>query len=993
MTYSHENESANIAFLLGIPRSGTTLLSLLLNQHPDIYCPPEPWLLLALESIGQTLPSHSADASLLYKAAGDFLGPERNEMLADMARAAYRRKLSATGKTLLVDKSPRYYQCLDRIGAAFPEAPLVWLIRNPLDVAASYWTSWGVDLAAIIQARADSPFFADYVLGLRRLLEFSERRDMCIVRYESLLAGLNPEMARITRHLGVSEFVFSEAVSPADSGFSGETFGDRKILANPHLHTQSIGTYHKILSPAQIGILLSALGAETWNRLGYAAEYQVALETLGDTPEDRSDECHAAAQDWLAQRQARCLSAHGETQSIQSLETENRRLREQIRGLESQALGSIAKGLPGFFKRHARKLIEAAIRRVAGQNRKPPLPRITLVTPVFNGAEYLEETIRSVLSQEYPGLEYIIVDGGSTDGTLDIIAKYQTCPEFPQRIARLVSEPDEGMYDALAKGFAVAGGEIFGYLNADDVLEAGSLREIGFYFAEHPKASVIYHENIVRVDGWKFPNAEQPHGISSADLLNRHILFQDGVFFRRQAYEAVGGIRRDLRLAGDFDLWLRLSRRFRFTYRPGHVSGFRIRPRQLSADMAAYREEMQRVLRAFEATLPAWRRAYWKILGKIRNCLWRQRRRWFRSWRHFPMDFAVSPQYSDCLPAMSAHPPRSPIDRARADRLLFSCLAAGLERQEIHCYHLDSRNRIAICPSAPAIPDLAEVSGQGASEENIRNFTPYRHYSIAPYWHRILFHLPIEYLAPVARGFRRSEDRATPAAHTLMRILKLLRPAGVSGSDALRVLDVGCGAGELLDEIQGNTAWQTFGLESNLQSAKTASGQGHTVWRCAPEDALQHVPENVRFDLIHMGHSLGDCPDPLRIVRILRMLLAPGGALVIGSPNLDSVQIDWFGLSWTHWQPIHRHIFSVQGMRALAMQAGLRVDACHTCSRADWTALSLQRLGLSGVMARDFLYGRAILQRARRLTLWSRLLWDWRGRGDATYMVLRDNDA
>ena len=84
----------------------------------------------------------------------------------------------------------------------------------------------------------------------------------------------------------------------------------------------------------------------------------------------------------------------------------------------------------------------------------PVLPRITLVTAVFNGARYIEDTIRSILSQEYPNLEYFIVDGGSTDGTVDIIRKYEN------HLAGWISEPDRGVYDALNKGFARSTGEI-----------------------------------------------------------------------------------------------------------------------------------------------------------------------------------------------------------------------------------------------------------------------------------------------------------------------------------------------------------------------------------------------------------------------------------------------------------------------------------------------------------------------------------------------------
>ena len=110
------------------------------------------------------------------------------------------------------------------------------------------------------------------------------------------------------------------------------------------------------------------------------------------------------------------------------------------------------------------------------------LPRISVVTPSYNQGNFVEETIQSVLDQGYPNLEYIVMDGGSTDGTLDILRKYEK---------RLVwkSERDRGQSDALNKGFRMASGDIFSFINSDDVYEPGALHKVGRFFVDHPQAS------------------------------------------------------------------------------------------------------------------------------------------------------------------------------------------------------------------------------------------------------------------------------------------------------------------------------------------------------------------------------------------------------------------------------------------------------------------------------------------------------------------------
>ena len=113
-------------------------------------------------------------------------------------------------------------------------------------------------------------------------------------------------------------------------------------------------------------------------------------------------------------------------------------------------------------------------------------PKISIVTPSYNQGEFIERTVRSVLLQRYPDLEYIVMDGGSTDDTLDRIAPYQ------EQFSYFVSEPDKGQADAIANGFARSSGEIMAYLNSDDLLAPDALHFVANFFRDNPKIDWIY---------------------------------------------------------------------------------------------------------------------------------------------------------------------------------------------------------------------------------------------------------------------------------------------------------------------------------------------------------------------------------------------------------------------------------------------------------------------------------------------------------------------
>jgi SAM-dependent methyltransferase len=506
----------------------------------------------------------------------------------------------------------------------------------------------------------------------------------------------------------------------------------------------------------------------------------------------------------------------------------------------------------------------------------------------------------------------------------------------------------------------------------------------------------VYHEDDVLVDGWKFPNVEQPRAVGPWDFMRRHILFQDGVFYRRHAYEAIGGVRRDLRLAGDFDLWLRLSSRFRFHREDGHVSTFRIRTGQLSEAMARYHEEMDRALADWRRATPAWRRLGWKLRGAIERARRRIRRTLHPRDLFYPIDFPnLPPPPGIPPPAVVPARPRSPLDGRPPERLLFSSTDTRFGERIISQVYLDERNRVAVVhpPVDPATLDgLYRKHYSDPLKELILpppgGTSPYRGFWGGSRFER-LWNLRI--LRRITHRVKLSWD------YTLLpEILQVLRPVGMTADRPLRFLDVGCFEGELLDRLAQHTKWITCGLEPNERAVEVATGKGHTVWRGYAEDALDAVTGGALFDIVHMGQSIEHVDDPLLVVRRLRRLLAPGGVLLMSTPNLDARQIRWFGPTWAHWHlPYHRYIFSPRSLKRLAEQAGLRLVHWRTYSHAYWTTMSIvqNRLGLGATVSHALPFDHETYEAGVHLTGLAKLLWDWRGEGDDLFVVLRDEEG
>jgi glycosyltransferase involved in cell wall biosynthesis len=238
----------------------------------------------------------------------------------------------------------------------------------------------------------------------------------------------------------------------------------------------------------------------------------------------------------------------------------------------------------------------------------PVLPRISIVTPSFNQGRFLDETIRSVLDQNYPKIEYFVLDGGSTDESIDVIKQHAG------RLAGWVSEKDKGQYDAVNKGLARSTGEVMAWLNSDDKYTPWALSVVGEIFASFPEVQWLTSlfplhwdgagraVNCKQIDGFSrrafyrgenIPRAGAPGGLVT------HFIQQESTFWRRSLWEKAGGrIDATLPLAGDTELWAKFYQHADLYGVATPLGGFRMHGDQKTSHrMLAYIEESITVLK------------------------------------------------------------------------------------------------------------------------------------------------------------------------------------------------------------------------------------------------------------------------------------------------------------------------------------------------------------------------------------------------------------
>ena len=194
----------------------------------------------------------------------------------------------------------------------------------------------------------------------------------------------------------------------------------------------------------------------------------------------------------------------------------------------------------------------------------PSQPLVSVITPSYNQAAFLEQTLLSVLNQDYPNIEYWVIDGGSTDNSLEIIRQYEP------KLAGWVSEKDRGQADAVNKGLAKSTGEIIGWLNSDDLYYPGAITAAVEAFSKNPEASFVFSD-VESIDEHGIAFNKMHYGDwKLADLMTFHIIGQPGVFMRRDVLEQAGYLDLSYNYLLDVQFWLRTATIAEPNYVPGH---------------------------------------------------------------------------------------------------------------------------------------------------------------------------------------------------------------------------------------------------------------------------------------------------------------------------------------------------------------------------------------------------------------------------------------
>jgi glycosyltransferase involved in cell wall biosynthesis len=228
-------------------------------------------------------------------------------------------------------------------------------------------------------------------------------------------------------------------------------------------------------------------------------------------------------------------------------------------------------------------------------------PLVTIITPTLNQGRFIEETIVSIREQDYPNIEHIVFDAGSTDNTLEILKKYEDGLTWFQA-------PDKGQSDAINKGFRMAKGEFVTWLNSDDTLLEGAITKAVNVLVENPDIKMVYGKGYL-IDEDSNITGEcptEPYDIKR--LAKYNYIYQPSALFRADIFETIGMLNEDLKYSMDLDLWIRIAQNFKIKYYPEFLSTYRLHPesKTMGQAMDFHKEEMETFKRYFGKAPSNW---------------------------------------------------------------------------------------------------------------------------------------------------------------------------------------------------------------------------------------------------------------------------------------------------------------------------------------------------------------------------------------------------
>jgi glycosyltransferase involved in cell wall biosynthesis len=206
-------------------------------------------------------------------------------------------------------------------------------------------------------------------------------------------------------------------------------------------------------------------------------------------------------------------------------------------------------------------------------------PLVSIITPCRNGIAFIEQTILSVINQSYTNVEYIIIDGGSSDGTLNIIHRYEDSIDY------WISEPDDGMYQAINKGIQRASGEIIAYLNSDDLYFPGTIEKVVNFFAESPAVDLLYGNlDFIDETGNRLFTQIYPKFYWSRFVSANHAMIgQPAAFWRANLHDKIGHFDESMKMAADFDFFIRAGLKGNLDHTNDVLAAFRVHPSSLTS--------------------------------------------------------------------------------------------------------------------------------------------------------------------------------------------------------------------------------------------------------------------------------------------------------------------------------------------------------------------------------------------------------------------------